>query len=158
MKLFLDLSIDNEPFWDLCCDHGYVGIGALESGRFSEVNFVDQVSHIIERLEILLNQHFLGTKVDQYHCYAIDAMKIEKELFGTILIAGVGGLTISNILEQLFESKKLKAKRLILSPHTDELYLRNYLHSIGFQLRSNKQQKIEFVEGNKTRSIYIIDL
>lgn len=157
MVSFLEHALKNQPLWDVCCDHGYVGIKAMESGAFSEVHFVDQVPHIMDRLETLISQtriaknhrHFLHRKAGE---------ELEAEIHGTLLIAGVGGLTIKNILENLIAKKALKAKRFLLSPHSDEKVLLNLLESESFQQHYDITQKILLPEGPRHRPLYIIDL
>lgn len=158
MRTFIEHAIVGGPFWDVCCDHGYVGIRALESNLFSEVYFVDQVPHIMNRLETLLEQSRKTTKEHKYFFYTQAGQDIESPVHGTLLIAGVGGLTIKTILASLIERKILHAKRLLLSPHTDELVLIDYLATESFQKIYQTSNKILIPEGKRHRALYILDL
>ena len=40
--------------WDCCCDHGLLGFKILADGLVKQVNFVDVVPDIIERLDAKL--------------------------------------------------------------------------------------------------------
>lgn len=156
MRLFLDQGVLNKPFWDVCCDHGYVGIGALKY-NFSEVHFVDQVPHIMEKL-IFRFKEFPPNNSAKFKFHINSGEEISEFVFGTCLIAGVGGLTIKNIIENLIRVDKLKADRLLLSPHTDEKVLIDCIRSSIVSDSYFLKEKIIFTEGKKERSLYILDL
>lgn len=157
MKLFLEFTLKGEDFWDICCDHGYVGIGALKSNEYSNIHFVDQVPQIMERLSQLLKQTFLRLDEINCHLHVLPAESLDEEIKGNVLIAGVGGLTIKTILDTLLQSNKLKAKRIILSPHTDEAVLINYMISAEFQNFYKINSKEKYMEIKKCRTVYILD-
>lgn len=158
MKSFLEHALKGQPLWDVCCDHGYVGIKALESSEFLEVHFVDQVPHIMQRLEMLLKQSWKIKSEHKYFLYLLPAEAIEGEVHGTLLIAGVGGLTIKTIVSTLIANQKLKAHRLLLSPHTDEKVLIQYLDDEIFKNLYTLTDKILMPEGKRFRPLYIFDL
>ena len=39
MKCFIDHALIDKPLWDICCDHGYVGIKALETSYIRKTVF-----------------------------------------------------------------------------------------------------------------------
>jgi tRNA (adenine22-N1)-methyltransferase len=47
-----------KPVWDLCCDHGYLGLRCYLSKQFPEVHFVDQVEEIITSLEVKFRENY----------------------------------------------------------------------------------------------------
>ena len=158
MKSFIEHALKGQPFWDVCCDHGYVGIKALESSEFLEVHFVDQVPHIMQRLETLIKQSWRIKPEHKYFLYLLPGEEIEGEVHGTLLIAGVGGLTIKTIVSTLISNQKLKASRLLLSPHTDEKVLIQYLDDEVFKNLYTLTDKILMPEGKRFRPLYIFDL
>lgn len=158
MKHFIDHALKDQPLWDICCDHGYVGIKALETSQFSEVHFVDQVPHIMERLETLIKQYWRIKPEHKYYLHLMSGEELEQDVSGTMLVAGVGGLTIKTIVSTLIEKKKLSAKRLLLSPHTDEKVLIEYLDDVDFKKVYSVTEKILMPEGKRFRPLYIIDL
>ena len=158
MLSFVSHAIKSEPFWDVCCDHGYVGIKALECGLFPEVHFVDQVPHIMERLQILIGQSKEKHSSTGDSLHLISGENIELDVYGTLLIAGVGGLTIKNIVSSLLAKNKLKASRLLLSPHTDEKVLIHYLDNTVLQRLYTVSEKVMLAEGPRERPLYILDL
>ncbi len=155
MKIFVDRGLDHMPYWDFCCDHGYIGIYALKSERFSEVHFVDQVPHIMERLKALFRQS-KNPKYDfKYFFHTSSGEDLQYVVNGNCLIAGVGGTTIKIILESLLKSDRLEAKRLLLSPHLDEHILIPFMESLSELYLFN--EKIEIQEGRRVRPLYIYD-
>jgi tRNA (adenine22-N1)-methyltransferase len=162
MKIFLHYSQKGQPFWDICCDHGYVGIGALKSGEFGVVHFVDQVPHIIERIRQLMSQSHNyqsenGKKENVHYFYhSLPGETIDRDVFGTILIAGVGGLTIKNILSALLQKERCKAERILLSPHTDEAVMVNFISSEYFLKYYELSEKVLITENKKERPLYIL--
>lgn len=142
LKTIYDALLTQEEVWDVCCDHGHVGLQALQTSEFPQVHFVDQVPHIIESLPAF--------EKAKYH--PIPAEELEQNLSGTVVIAGVGAYTILSIV-QAWEAKGiLQAKRLILAPQRDP-------DLIALQQRPNyKLIRIELVdERGRDRFILIYD-
>ncbi|NOT78071.1 MAG: hypothetical protein HOP07_03600 [Bacteriovoracaceae bacterium] len=160
MKLFLDSALQNDSFWDLCCDHGYVGLGALvlnnHEKSFTSVYFVDQVSHIMKSLQLRID-HLYNKPNIPYALYCLPAEDLDVDLTGTVLIAGVGGFTIKKILSNLLSKNKLKAKRLLLSPHTDVKILEEYIAFDEYQKCYFLKDKLSVVVGKKEKPFYILD-
>lgn len=157
MQYFVDHGIDQSPFWDICCDHGYIGIAALYSERFTEVHFVDQIPHIIERLEKLILQSPQLKSNYRYTVSSEGGEKISEIILGTAVIAGVSGRTIVKILDALIKNNWLKAHRLILSPHLDIEFFKEFCHTNlsneGYRLK----QFTEINENDRLRPIFIFD-
>ena len=156
MEQLVELAIDGAPFWDMCCDHGYIGIRALESNRFSKVIFVDSVKPIIDRLSKLIAQSPLQTQSKKFQLINSKCENLDFEIFGTCVIAGVGGRTIINILDSLQKKDLLKAERILLSAHTDETLLLDFLSCDDFLKSYTFQNSIEIAEGKRFRKIIIL--
>lgn len=118
LQALLDLALPGQPLWDICCDHGLLGLKAIEMGSFPEVHFVDQVPHIIRNLAIRLVDFEPDNEVIECHLCAGQDIPIPVK--GSVVIAGVGAQTILDILTGLFQKGRLQAERLILSPQKDE--------------------------------------
>lgn len=157
MKSFIDHAIVNAPFWDVCCDHGYVGIKALISGQFSEVHFVDQIPHIMKRLQTLIYQNRELRSEHIYELHICSGEDISRDVEGTLLIAGVGGLTMKNILSALINKGHLQCDRILLSPHTDEKVIVEYIMSDFFQGLYRVDDKKMLPEGKRERPLYILN-
>lgn len=155
MKTFIEHALPNAPFWDICCDHGHIGLEASLRGTFSEVHFVDQVPHIMKKLEELIASKPKGQTPLFIHCLA--AEKLDLKIEGTFLVAGVGGLTISTIIKPLLENNRLACERLLLSPQTDEKTLLLFIDSDIMKLSYSLTAKILIPEGKRVRSLYVFD-
>ena len=119
IQLFADFLIPNEPVWDFCCDHGYLGIWAGLSGAFPEVHFVDRVPQIIQKLKHdIQRERYPMPDKPLFYFWPQDGGSIPQVVEGTVVIAGVGAFPLMQILEKLISTDKLQAKRLILSPHS----------------------------------------
>lgn len=158
LQLIYDHLIPGKPVWDFCCDHGYLGLNAYESGLFPEVHFVDQVRHIIEHLrERFAQDHHLEEHSAQSFFHPQAGEAVLTPVRGTAVIAGVGPSTVLKILEGLEERKLLQAERLILVPHGGEEMVRKRLAArseFNYQL-SNQDCKIE--ERGRIRKLLILD-
>lgn len=155
MKIFIDKALPNEPFWDVCCDHGYVGIGALESRKFPYVYFVDQLPHIMKKLEIFIDKAPDTKKNPNYLLITAPGENIKIPIEGTLLIAGVGATTIINILKRA----PINAKRILLSPHLEVKKLEEYIACDLCAKRSYQLTEIiQIPEGKRMRPLYILDL
>jgi len=157
MKIFIEKALPSYPFWDVCCDHGYIGIGALESLKFSEVHFVDQVPHIMDRLKKLIYQSPALNPDYTFFFHTKSGEEISQDVTGTLLIAGVGGTTIKKILDSLCNQDLLKADRLLLSPHLDENIMLSFLAIEKIALNYTSFEKISIQEGRRIRPLYIVD-
>jgi tRNA (adenine22-N1)-methyltransferase len=143
LKTIYDSLLANEDIWDVCCDHGQIGLKALEANLFGKVHFVDQVPHIIDTLP---------KDSGKAHYYAQPAEELSENIQGTAVIAGVGAYTILSIV-QAWEAKGiLGARRLILAPQRDP-------DLIALQARPGyKLSRIELIEERgRDRFILIYD-
>jgi tRNA (adenine22-N1)-methyltransferase len=110
LQTIFDALLCQEEVWDVCCDHGYVGLRALKENTFPFVHFVDQVPHIIETLP---------QDSPRAHYHPVPAEELDQVLGGSVVIAGVGAFTILSIVQSWEKRGILKAKRLILAPQKD---------------------------------------
>lgn len=121
MQLIYDHLIPGEPVWDLCCDHGYMGLNAYESGLFPEVSFVDQVAPIVQRLEQRFKQYYLNSKSSvTVRFFSLPGEELPTEIKGTLVIAGVGAHTIFKIVQALHGRSFLQASKMIFVPQKDD--------------------------------------
>lgn len=153
-KIFIANIIPNQPFWDICCDHGHVGLEVYLSGISAEVHLVDQVPHIMKKIENFLKENELSNGI---FLHTVKAENINSPLLGTVLIAGVGGKSIKNILGELFNKNILHARRLLLSPHTDLKAFTETIESDQFKTRFNLTEKVALDEGGIIKTLFIFD-
>jgi len=154
-KTFVSNVIPDEPFWDLCCDHGYVGLEVFFSRKSSEVHLVDQVPHIMKKVEIYLTDNEIFSSGIFLH--TVKAEKLDLPLSGTVLIAGVGGKSIQIILHELLKQNLLHANRLLLSPHTDLKAFNEIVESDQFRIQYKLTEQVSLDEGGIIKTLFIFD-
>lgn len=154
--------LKKQAVWDLCCDHGLLGLAAWQSQQFTEVHFVDQVPHIMADLERRFWQQFQRQTAELQNStlakfYQLPAEKIDIPVYGTLVVAGVGAGTIIKILTELQGRQVLLCDRLVLSPHRDIKAFAQFFaqqESLNqFQLHSEKS----IDERGRERQIFIFD-
>lgn len=122
-----------DNIWDLCCDHGRLGLHLHERHPDSQIYLVDKVASIIDKLVIDFNELNDG----RLHFKTADAcqLNIHAEKPTVIIIAGVGGQNIINILESILPRLSGNGKlEFILSPNGHMFELRKFLKDSGFHL------------------------
>jgi tRNA (adenine22-N1)-methyltransferase len=154
LQLIFEQLLPGLPVWDFCCDHGYLGEAAVGSRLFPEVHFVDQVPSIIERLEKRLLTKYI---LKNYKIKLSAAENLQEPVFGNVIIAGVGGHTILEILQSLQQKNLLQMQRLILGPHRDEGRLLQWLQCHGKLLSICTSAEYSVPEGPRLRKIIVVD-
>lgn len=101
------------PLWDLCCDHGQLGLAALASGHFPEVIFNDSVKRLLEPIQLQL----VGHAGCRFVCSL--AEDISEPLTGNVVLAGIGGEKIFRILSAHAGCQSLLARKIIACPEKD---------------------------------------
>lgn len=146
------------PVWDFCCDHGYLGVEALKSGRFPKVYFVDQVPHIVSDIEKVVRAKF-PEHISRAHFIAAKGESINEDVHGNIIIAGVGAFAIFKILQSLTTQNLLHAHRLILCPQRDEGKFITLLKDSGedFAARFSLSGATLIDERGRSRTVYVFD-
>jgi tRNA (adenine22-N1)-methyltransferase len=110
LQALLDRCEPGLPLWDLCCDHGLLGLAALESGKFSEVIFNDAVPHVLEALAPQISNYENSRVVLGL------AEEIQEPLTGNLILAGIGGEKIFKILSTYSAAGRLNARHIIVCP------------------------------------------
>ena len=122
-----------ESLCDVGCDHGYVSIELVKSGKVSSVLAMDvnegplasakaniSAAGLADRIETRLSDGLHNTKSD--------------ESFDAILIAGMGGRLTEKILTEGREIV-LRAKQLILQPQSEIFLVRRLIKELGFEIK-----------------------
>lgn len=144
--------IDEElPLWDLCSDHGQIGLFALESGKVSDVTFVDIREHLIAQLAAKIEE--LADGKYKISLITDDILKMKLPLSPVnFVIAGVGTNLIMEFLSRLRERK---GDRVICNTHQSPEIFEKKLKFLGIQ----EFQKLSLrVEKPKTQTIWTFQL
>lgn len=131
---------------DVGSDHALLPIALLTDGLISEAVVTDVNKGPLERGKENFQRLFPGAKVRFILSNGFD--KVERGAADTAAICGMGGLLISNILENAGE--KAKDMLLLLQPMSHQNELRRYLWSNGFSIEG------EFfaLEGDKAYVVF----
>lgn len=156
LKFVSTQLLRESPVWDICCDHGYLGIWALQN-YFPEVHFVDPVSSIIEKIQQRALAH-QEANAGRIFLHPILGQDIEEEITGTIVILGVGPYVIKAILDSLWQKKKMRAQRIILGPQRNPEKLEGWIEEWQKSKEIFNIQKETLVERKRQRVIFILDL
>lgn len=128
LELLASLAKDANSLVDCGCDHGYTAIKALKSYN---VGFC----YLLDINEGPLNNAFENIKkenlLDKCEFILSDGLKEFDNTADVLVIAGMGGVLISNIISSSFDKVK-KFKKLIIDAHSDNDKLRTYLISNHF--------------------------
>lgn len=157
LTIVFDNLLPKKDVWDICCDHGYLGMAAYTSMNFSNIYFVDRVPTIMNQLksevERLASKNESASKTT-FICAA--GQEIKTNVTGTVCITGVGGFTVFKILDGLSKNNYLNADRLILGPHRDEMKLLELIKN--FQINQyDLKNEIQIIENGYKRSLFILD-
>lgn len=142
--------------WDLCCDHGYLAFKAYESTHFPEVHLVDQAVHLIAAAEERFRQYVTPLENQLIHFHPLPGEKLERNVDGNVVIAGVGAVTTQSILEGLLAKGHLVGERLLLVPQKDIEQLEASLTQWdNFNEHYELEQCVPFFEKHRERKLLI---
>ena len=147
------MCIPRAEVWDICCDHGYLGLKALLRNQSPKVYLVDKSNRVTDRLK-----EDLGDMSNNLEVLAQAGQDIDVSIIsGTAVIMGVGSQTIIDILDSWFNQKPVsqwKLQRLILSSHAKLKKLEVYL--IDHDLEINSKKIVE--ENKRQREIWQVNI
>lgn len=115
--------------WDLCCDHGYLGINILQAGLPGQLFFVDQVPTITDKL-----QQRLGNRPSsQVQVLTTDAggLRVDPHKRHLMIIAGVTGTNVIAILQKIIANNQPVRLDMMICATRGNADIRQYLQEIG---------------------------
>lgn len=116
-------------FADVGCDHGYLSLFVLKTDIAKKVVCIDISSKCLQKTKNLLNQ----TNTSQNAVFVLgDGLKDVTIDVDQIVIAGMGGINISNILQSM--PKHLKNASFVLQPMNNVTLVRKTLNKLGFKI------------------------
>ncbi len=125
---------------DIGCDHAYIPIKAVLSGAASFAYASDVRKGPLSRAEENVRAAGLSDKIVLRLANGLDGA--EEYSPDTVIIAGMGGELIADIIERAPFVKNPRIS-LILQPMTAQDKLRNYLLSSGFEILRERAAKEE---------------
>lgn len=128
IELIASLAKDANSLVDCGCDHGYTAIKALKSYNVSHCYLLDINEGPLNNARNNVAKENLSDKCD---FILSDGLKNFNEEADVLVIAGMGGLLISNIILNDYE-KVIKFKKIIIDAHSEIEKLRANLISKYF--------------------------
>jgi len=122
-----------EVIWDLCCDHGRLGLHLHQNTTDTEVHLIDCVPSLIERLET----QFSSLKTGRLHftCIPGEDLRLAPQKRQVVIVAGVGGETCIEILQGILVlNSDLGQFDILLSPNSHPFELREFLRKNNMHL------------------------
>ncbi len=116
---------------DVGCDHAYTSIWLVENGVSPSAVASDVRKGPLEHAERNVKAHHLEKKISVRLCDGLKGIKPEEA--DTILISGMGGPLIAEILKGNKETVKA-AEQLVLQPQSEIGEFRHFLHEQGFRI------------------------
>lgn len=114
---------------DVGCDHGLLSLFVLKSDLAKRVLCTDISAKCLQKTKNLLSRAKLENRAKFLVC---DGLLGVEDPVDQIVIAGMGGQTICNILENL--PQHLKHARLVLQPMNNPTFVRKTLNKLGKRL------------------------
>ena len=129
-----DKVIDGDSIADVGTDHGYVPMLLMRQGRSPRVIMSDISEGSLAKAKETFSACSLVGKVSESDFRIGDGLRtVEAGEVDEIIIAGLGGHTIKNILAD-DEEKSKSFRRLILQPRKHSGTLRHYLYTHGWDI------------------------
>lgn len=145
LKTCAELVRKNVSLADVGCDHGYIPVYLVENNLIKKAVASDVNEAPLESCKTLVKESGLEEKIK---CVLSDGLQnIEEDEADDILIAGMGGELIAEILEKC---EYIKKKHLILNPMTHPELARKWLYDNGFEIKND----IIVNEGKHSYSVF----
>lgn len=145
MRAIVDCLEDGRPTWDLCCDHGRIGLWAWWTRSLPELHFVDRVPSVIESLKRDVARLAGGSSIGFHPVDAASIVLPERPC--NVILSGVGFRAFTRIVAALYA--KPRADRLVVSVHAEAELLAPYLERTGWRLNRG----VDVDEAGRVRSI-----
>lgn len=140
MEMLLAMAGEGKTFADIGCDHGYVTIAAIQRNLFQKGIAMDINKGPLEAAKN--NARTYGVSSFAEFRLSNGLEKLSENEADTILIAGMGGPLICDILSREMKVAK-SAEKLILSPQSDIPAFRKFVLDNGFKIEDEDMIKDE---------------
>lgn len=133
LKTIFDLVPQNAKVCDIGCDHAFLSIELVSSGKAKSVIAADINEKPLKKAE----ENIKKSGVENISLRLGDGLEaIKKGEADTVIIAGIGGEVIWGIISRGMEITANKDITLILQPTTSPEFLRKNLYENGFRILS----------------------
>ena len=132
LSAIFEMTDPGELICDIGCDHGYLSIAFLESGKAGKVIASDIGKGPLDHAKRNMSEHGLEDRCDLVLSDGLSHLE-NCERTDAIVIAGMGGAVMLDILMSHVDVAK-RAGELVLSPQRDVGDLRGRLFEEGFDI------------------------
>ena len=133
LETILKLIPNGEVLADIGTDHGYIPTYAVKNNIVKKAIAADISKGSLEKAVIEIKNNNLQTKIETRLGSGLEVLEVDEA--DVVVIAGMGGILISEILNESYH-KKYKAKHhiLIFQPVQFPEKLRQYLYKNNFDI------------------------
>ena len=125
-----------ENVLDVGSDHAYLPLYLLRNGLCNKALATDIKQGPVDSALRNAIKYGLEDKVGIMLYDGIPPMAIGE--YSTVVIAGMGGLTICNILAKVIDDLRKTSTKLVLQPMTEQAALREFLLNNGYIIKAEK--------------------
>lgn len=121
---------------DIGCDHATVPLELLANGTIEEALLVDVKAGPLNRARSRAAKMYseFANRIQYLQSYGLHGIVVRKT--DVLLISGLGGETIAEILSNAFsDRKRSRPKKIILQPQSKQYNLRATLQSLSFHIK-----------------------
>lgn len=136
LQKILSLLPEKTELWDIGCDHGLLGLAGLITGKCQFVHMVDTSSTVIDRLQKKLQSprylelwEKFQEKIKFHSC---SGEEVVSQATGCVVIAGMGGETLTKILD-----RKIVCDKLILNPFSHTGHVLEFILNKGWEFETD---------------------
>lgn len=131
MLAIADLVDRSRVLADVGCDHAYISINLLEKGKVERIIASDLREGPLNIARDNIRLYGFEDRIETRLCAGLCGYEAGE--VDTILISGMGGMLVKEILSESIDVVKM-ADTLILEPQSDLRVVRAYLKDIGFEI------------------------
>lgn len=124
-----DFIFSNDSVIDIGCDHGLLGIYLYLKKNVKKMVSSDVNELPLNKAKENIEKYNLTQKIEVRLGNGLECLSNEID---TIVISGMGGLTINQILKDI--KKYSNIKKIVISPNTDFYKTRKVITKLGFYL------------------------
>ncbi len=149
---------DNTSIIDVGCDHALLDIYLMQTKKNIEILATDINPNPLEIASLNIKKYHLETKIK---LKLMDGIKDLDKNIKTIIMAGMGGILMTNILVSSKENLK-NVQTIILTPNNDFPLVREKITKLGFKIEKetliidNKKTYLvlKFIKGKQRKINY----
>lgn len=131
LRVIANCVVDTKTMADIGTDHGYLPVTLVGSNHISTAIASDTNKKPLEKAKKIINHYQLEKRIETRLGSGLSVLKPEE--VESIVIAGMGGLLIRDLLEADLEVGK-SVRKMILQPMNNQAVLRKYLETHGFRI------------------------